>query len=161
MICQTTIARPTAISGIGLHTGQRINMTLRPAEAGVGIVFHRKVEDHIVSIKATAENVVDRSVILSFSMDHLDSFRAVSDNIYTGWITLEERRPEKGPHMLGPYWPILLKNPFYVLWAHVQKQAVCPLDTTPDSRLWLYKLLGCDAVITDDSEITCRKLKKG
>ena len=44
MICQTTIARSTAISGIGLHTGQRINMTLRPAEAGTGIVFHRKVE---------------------------------------------------------------------------------------------------------------------
>ena len=59
MICQTTIARPTAISGIGLHTGQRINMTLRPAEAGVGIVFHRKVDDHTVSITATAANVVD------------------------------------------------------------------------------------------------------
>lgn len=59
MICQTTIARPTAISGIGLHTGQRINMTLRPAEAGVGIVFHRKVENQTVTIEATAANVVD------------------------------------------------------------------------------------------------------
>lgn len=59
MICQTTIARPTAISGIGLHTGQRINMTLRPAEAGVGIVFHRQLENHTVTIQATSENVVD------------------------------------------------------------------------------------------------------
>ncbi len=59
MICQTTIARPTAISGIGLHTGQRINMTLRPAEAGVGIIFHRKMDGHTVSIKATSANVVD------------------------------------------------------------------------------------------------------
>ena len=59
MICQTTIARPTAISGIGLHTGQRINMTLRPADAGVGIVFHRKVENQAVTIEATAANVVD------------------------------------------------------------------------------------------------------
>jgi UDP-3-O-[3-hydroxymyristoyl] N-acetylglucosamine deacetylase len=59
MIFQSTIARPTAISGIGLHTGQRINMTLRPAEAGVGIVFHRTLENHTVTIKATAENVVD------------------------------------------------------------------------------------------------------
>ena len=59
MICQTTIARPTAISGIGLHTGQRINMTLRPAEAGVGIVFHRKMENHTVTIEATSANVVD------------------------------------------------------------------------------------------------------
>jgi len=59
MICQTTIARPTAISGIGLHTGQRINMTLRPAEAGVGIIFHRKMDDHTVTIEATSANVVD------------------------------------------------------------------------------------------------------
>jgi len=59
MICQTTIARPTAISGIGLHTGQRINMTLRPAEAGVGIVFHRQMGDRKVSIEATSANVVD------------------------------------------------------------------------------------------------------
>jgi len=59
MICQTTIARSTAISGIGLHTGQRINMTLRPADAGVGIVFHRQVGDRKVSIEATSANVVD------------------------------------------------------------------------------------------------------
>jgi len=59
MICQTTIARPTAISGVGLHTGKRINMTLRPADAGTGIVFHRTIGDHTVSIEAIAANVVD------------------------------------------------------------------------------------------------------
>jgi len=59
MICQTTIARPTAISGIGLHTGQRINMTLRPADAGVGIVFHRQMDGYKVSIEAKSANVVD------------------------------------------------------------------------------------------------------
>jgi UDP-3-O-[3-hydroxymyristoyl] N-acetylglucosamine deacetylase len=59
MICQTTIASPTSISGVGLHTGQRINMTLRPAAAGTGIVFHRKVDDQIVTIEATSANVVD------------------------------------------------------------------------------------------------------
>jgi len=59
MICQTTIARSTAIAGIGLHTGQRINMTLRPAEAGVGIVFHRKMDKQTVTIEATSANVVD------------------------------------------------------------------------------------------------------
>lgn len=59
MICQTTIARSTAISGIGLHTGKRINMTLRPAEAGTGIVFHRKIGERTVTIEATSANVVD------------------------------------------------------------------------------------------------------
>ena len=59
LICQTTIARPTVISGIGVHTGQRINMTLRPADAGVGIVFNRKENGRTTAIKATAANVVD------------------------------------------------------------------------------------------------------
>ncbi|MDH3997855.1 MAG: UDP-3-O-acyl-N-acetylglucosamine deacetylase [Desulfuromonadales bacterium] len=61
-ICQTTIARPVAISGIGLHTGQRISMTLRPADAGAGIVFHRILENRTVSIEATSENVVDTTM---------------------------------------------------------------------------------------------------
>lgn len=59
MINQTTIAQTVLISGIGLHSGQRIHMTLRPAEAGTGIVFHRKFPDRTVSIPARAENVVD------------------------------------------------------------------------------------------------------
>ena len=59
MICQSTIARSVAISGIGLHTGQRINMTLRPADAGTGIVFHRQFEHHTVVIEAKSANVVD------------------------------------------------------------------------------------------------------
>mgnify|MGYP001826965243 FL=1 len=59
MICKTTNARSNAISCIGLHTGQRINMTLRPADAGVGIVFHRQIGDRKVSIEATSANVVD------------------------------------------------------------------------------------------------------
>ncbi len=59
MICQTTFANPTAISGIGLHTGERINMTLRPAEANTGIVFHRRVGERTVTIEAISGNVVD------------------------------------------------------------------------------------------------------
>lgn len=106
------------------------------------------------------ESIIDRTVILSFSMSHLQTMGKVAPHIYTGWITLTDIRPVKGPHMLGPYWRIFFKNPFYVLWAHLQKQAVCPLDTTPDSRLWLYKLLTCDAVITDNSQATCKILKK-
>lgn len=59
MIFQCTVAHPILISGIGLHSGQRINMTLRPADAGAGIVFHRSVGDRTVSIEALSSNVVD------------------------------------------------------------------------------------------------------
>lgn len=59
MISQCTIAHPVVISGIGLHTGRTITMQLRPAEAGTGIVFHRKDGERKVSIEATSANVVD------------------------------------------------------------------------------------------------------
>jgi len=59
MLYQRTLAKTVTISGIGLHSGARINMTLRPAEAGTGIIFHRIDGQQTVSIAAIAENVVD------------------------------------------------------------------------------------------------------
>jgi len=59
MICQKTIAHQVVISGIGLHTGKRINLTLRPAEVDTGIIFHRTDGEHLVSIEAKSSNVVD------------------------------------------------------------------------------------------------------
>jgi UDP-3-O-[3-hydroxymyristoyl] N-acetylglucosamine deacetylase len=59
MIFQTTLNHSLPISGIGLHTGRQINMTLRPAEAGTGIVFHRIDGEQRVSIEAISANVVD------------------------------------------------------------------------------------------------------
>ena len=59
MIFQCTINQAVLISGIGLHSGKRINMTLRPAEAGTGIVFHRTEGERTVAIEALSDNVVD------------------------------------------------------------------------------------------------------
>jgi UDP-3-O-[3-hydroxymyristoyl] N-acetylglucosamine deacetylase len=59
MICQATLNKTVSISGIGLHTGDRITMTLRPAEADTGIVFHRHDGGQVTSIEAHARNVVD------------------------------------------------------------------------------------------------------
>ena len=59
MICQCTLHKSVAISGIGLHTGARINLTLRPAEAGTGIVFHHHGGTQTTTIEARSANVVD------------------------------------------------------------------------------------------------------
>jgi len=59
MIYQCTIDRQILIAGTGLHSGRRINMTLRPAEAGTGIIFHRTEGERTVSIEAVSANVVD------------------------------------------------------------------------------------------------------
>ncbi len=71
MIQQCTIQNPTMLSGIGLHSGQRINMTLRPAEAGNGIVFHRSDGHRVVSIEAVSANVVDTRLATVLGKDGL------------------------------------------------------------------------------------------
>ena len=59
MILQRTIKKPTTISGIGLHSGARINLRMRPASANTGIIFHRTDGEKTVDIKACSESVVD------------------------------------------------------------------------------------------------------
>jgi UDP-3-O-[3-hydroxymyristoyl] N-acetylglucosamine deacetylase len=41
MAARTTIAREITVSGIALHAGTNVNMTLSPAPAGQGVVFRR------------------------------------------------------------------------------------------------------------------------
>lgn len=59
LIFQCTLANPIMISGIGLHSGRRINMNLRPAEAGTGILFHRREGERSITIEAKSANVID------------------------------------------------------------------------------------------------------
>src|SRR5512146_754386 len=58
MTFQNTLGNKVTFSGIGLHTGKTITLTLRPAEAGTGVVFHRVDLSPSVSIEAKASNVV-------------------------------------------------------------------------------------------------------
>jgi len=58
MTFQYTLGNKVTFSGIGLHTGKTITLTLRPAEAGTGIVFHRVDLSPPVSIEARSANVV-------------------------------------------------------------------------------------------------------
>jgi glycerophosphoryl diester phosphodiesterase len=105
-----------------------------------------------------ALGVLERCIVLSFSRARLDATRRGAPELPAGWITLNEARPARGVELLGPFWPLLLANPLYVLLAHRRGQAVAPLDPSPDGRLWLYRLLGCDAVLSDDPGATVRRL---
>ena len=41
MLCQRTLKNAIRASGVGLHNGQKVLMTLRPAPVNTGIVFRR------------------------------------------------------------------------------------------------------------------------
>jgi len=59
MIKQRTLKRVIRTAGVGLHTGEKVYLTLRPAPADSGIIFRRIDLKIPVNIPARAENVSD------------------------------------------------------------------------------------------------------
>jgi len=57
MIKQRTLKNAIRATGVGLHTGDKIHLTLLPAPVDSGIVFRRVDLNPPVEIKATARNV--------------------------------------------------------------------------------------------------------
>ena len=59
MVGQRTLKNTIRATGVGLHTGKKVLMTLRPAAPDEGIIFRRTDLAQMVDIRATAENVGD------------------------------------------------------------------------------------------------------
>jgi UDP-3-O-[3-hydroxymyristoyl] N-acetylglucosamine deacetylase len=57
MLGQRTLRNTIRATGVGLHTGKKVMMTLKPAEADHGILFRRVDLPEPVDIVARAENV--------------------------------------------------------------------------------------------------------
>ena len=67
MIRQRTLKNSIKATGVGLHTGDKINLLLRPAAPDTGIVFRRTDLEPPVDIEARAENVGDTSLSTSLT----------------------------------------------------------------------------------------------
>jgi UDP-3-O-[3-hydroxymyristoyl] N-acetylglucosamine deacetylase len=80
MIKQRTIKQSVSAIGVGLHKGEKVQVTLRPAPENSGIVFRRIDLNPIVEIKATPEAVgettlctclVDENKVKVSTVEHL------------------------------------------------------------------------------------------
>lgn len=99
MIAQRTLKTLTRAVGVGLHSGQRVELILRPAAPDTGIVFRRVDLPEPVDIPARAESVTDTRLASTisvgqakvFTVEHLMSACAGLgiDNLYVD-ITAEE-----------------------------------------------------------------------
>lgn len=69
MIKQRTLKNSIKATGIGLHTGQKVYLTLKPAPVDSGIVFRRIDLDPVVEIRAYAKNVVDTVLSTNLGKD--------------------------------------------------------------------------------------------
>ena len=99
MLAQRTLKSLTKAVGVGLHSGQRVELTLRPAAPDTGIVFRRVDLPEPVEIPVRAESVTDTRLASTISnggakvhtIEHLMSAAAGLglDNLYVD-ITAEE-----------------------------------------------------------------------
>ena len=99
MLAQRTLKSLTKAVGVGLHSGQRVELTLRPAAPDTGIVFRRVDLPEPVEIVVRADSVTDTKLASTISnggvkvhtIEHLMSAVAGLglDNLYVD-ITAEE-----------------------------------------------------------------------
>ena len=59
MLRQRTLKNTIRATGVGLHSGKKVLMVLRPAPVDTGVVFRRTDLDEPVDVRAYAENVGD------------------------------------------------------------------------------------------------------
>ena len=99
MLAQRTLKTLTTAVGVGLHSGQRVELTLRPAPVDTGIVFRRTDLPEPVEIPVQAQSVTDTRLASTISrgqakvltIEHLMSACCGLgiDNLYVD-ITAEE-----------------------------------------------------------------------
>jgi UDP-3-O-[3-hydroxymyristoyl] N-acetylglucosamine deacetylase len=68
MAQQRTLKTSVRATGIGLHTGRKVLMVLRPAPTGTGIVFRRVDLDPPVDIRAIATHVTETTLGTTLSL---------------------------------------------------------------------------------------------
>lgn len=69
MLKQRTLKNSIHATGVGLHTGSKVTLNLRPAPVNSGIVFRRVDLDPVVEIAARAGNVGDTTLSTTLVKD--------------------------------------------------------------------------------------------
>lgn len=69
MLHQRTIANTVETSGVGLHSGKKVQMSLRPASQNSGIRFRRMDTDPVKEVHAISENVTDTNLGTTISQN--------------------------------------------------------------------------------------------
>jgi len=108
----------------------------------------------------TTTGIRERTFVISFSKARVLCLHGLAPDIPAGVITMSGYTPDPEMQIIGPFWPLVLLNPFYIRQVRKNKQIVCPLDPTPDKRLWIYEKMKVDAVLTDNPQKTCKLIRK-
>ena len=67
ILSQSTIAKKISISGIGIHTGKRVNMNILPSSPNSGIIFKRTDIEYNNTVIPNFENVSEATLCTTIS----------------------------------------------------------------------------------------------
>ena len=67
VLSQSTIANKVSFSGIGIHTGKKVNMTILPSSPNTGIIFKRVDLKHNNTVIPNFENVSEATLCTTVS----------------------------------------------------------------------------------------------
>lgn len=94
--------------------------------------------------------------VICASLPWLRRIKALTPGVVTGHIAMHDPLGARDVDLLGPWWPLLRLNPYYVASAHRYGQRVCPLDPQlhRGDHLQRWLALDVDAVLTNDPRRT-------
>lgn len=98
--------------------------------------------------------------VIAFDRRVLASIRAHAPGLVTGHISTRDPLGDRACDLLGPWWPLLYANPWYVQRAHARNQRVCPLDPHLHRHLPRWLAMDVDAVLTNDPGATRRAIER-
>lgn len=122
---QRTIREIVKVSGIGVHTGKKVDVTIEPAQENTGIIFHRT--DINVFIQANQSNVVDTTLSTTLGIDgaYVKTVEHLLASLYALNIDncIIKIDNEEIPILDGSSasWVYLLKNASFVEQKHYKK----------------------------------------
>ncbi|NIG62618.1 MAG: UDP-3-O-acyl-N-acetylglucosamine deacetylase [Serratia symbiotica] len=70
MIKQRTLKRIVQATGVGLHTGKKVTLTMRPASANTGVIYRRTDLNPPVDFPADAKSVLDTMLCTCIVNEH-------------------------------------------------------------------------------------------
>ena len=100
MIKQRTLKRIVQATGVGLHTGKKVTLTLRPAPANTGVIYRRTDLNPPVDFPADAKSVRDTMLCTCLVNEHdvristVEHLNAALAGLVIDNIVIEVNAPE-------------------------------------------------------------------
>ena len=121
MIKQRTLKRIVQATGVGLHTGKKVTLTLRPAPANTGVIYRRTDLNPPVDFPADAKSVRDTMLCTCLVNEH-DVRISTVEHLNAAWrVWVSTTLLLKSMRQKSRLWMVVLRRSFICCWMPASK----------------------------------------